>query len=421
MRKLDLRSGRPVWSAYRVSRVKTAPLRRDIETDVLIVGMGISGAMLAESISADGHAVVGIDRRGPFLGSTSATTALVQFEIDVPLSRLAAKIGREKAERAWTRSFLAVQNLAGRIEDLGIECALTPRSSLFLAGTMLGSRGLRAESEARASAGIRSVFLSRSELAARFGIDRSAALSSHGNLALDPRKLTAGLLSVARSRRARFFAPVEAIGIDEGARKSVVRTRGGPTITARHVVLATGYELTDIVPAAAHRIVSTWAIATRPQRRSLWPQQALIWEASEPYLYLRTTVDGRVVCGGEDEDYTDEERRQAATSRKTARLSRRLKQLLPHLDARAEFAWSGSFGTTATGLPYIGSIPRHPRVHAVMGYGGNGITYSQIASELVRAAIRGERDRDAELFAFERTARTHASANSSPPHPRSSR
>jgi len=31
-----------------------------------------------------------------------------------------------------------------------------------------------------------------------------------------------------------------------------------------------------------------------------------------------------------------------------------------------EFAWAGSFGTMTTGLPYIGAIPRHPRIHAVM-------------------------------------------------------
>lgn len=69
---------------------------------------------------------------------------------------------------------------------------------------------------------------------------------------------------------------------------------------------------------------------------------------------------------------------------------------------RPAFAWTGSFGTTTTGLPYIGAIPRHPRVHAVMGYGGNGITFSRIASEIVSASIKGLADTDAGLFAFNR-------------------
>lgn len=35
-----------------------------------------------------------------------------------------------------------------------------------------------------------------------------------------------------------------------------------------------------------------------------------------------------------------------------------------------------------------------------MGYGGNGITYSQLASEMVATALAGGEDRDADLFAL---------------------
>lgn len=401
-RKLDLRTGQPVWSAYRAPAAPTDGLIRDVKTDVLVVGMGISGAMMAEALTADGHQVICIDRRGPLEGSTAATTALVAFEIDQPLSTLSKMIGRASAQQAWRRSRLAVSNLAARIAELGISCGLSRTPSLYLAGTMLGPSELRDEAEARRLAGIGATYLTPAPLAEKFGIDREGAILSHGNIALDPRKLTAGLLLKALERKARLYAPVEATTIADGADKVVVATRDGPTITARHVVLATGYELVDIVPAAAHRIVSTWAIATRPQSRRIWPQAAFIWEASDPYLYVRATADGRVVCGGEDEDFVDETRRDELIADKSARIAERLGVIFTHLDTEPEFAWTGSFGTTTSGLPYIGAIPRHPRIHAVMGYGGNGITFSQIASEIVSATINGLDDADARLFTFNR-------------------
>lgn len=117
---------------------------------------------------------------------------------------------------------------------------------------------------------------------------------------------------------------------------------------------------------------------------------------------MRTTVDGRVICGGEDEDFIDEARRDALIADKSTRIAEKLGLIVPHLDTRPDFAWTGSFGTTTTGLPYIGAIPRHPRIHAVMGYGGNGITFSQVASEIVPASINGLDDMDARLFAFNR-------------------
>ena len=99
-RKLDLRTGSPVWEAYRAPRVPTQKLTQDVRCDVLVVGLGISGAMLAEALTAEGLSVVGVDRRGAILGSTAATTALVQFEIDQPLSELGRKIGVSDAEQA---------------------------------------------------------------------------------------------------------------------------------------------------------------------------------------------------------------------------------------------------------------------------------------------------------------------------------
>ncbi|MFO1142408.1 MAG: FAD-binding oxidoreductase [Amaricoccus sp.] len=397
-RILDLRTGRPVWTAYRAPRVPVEPLRRDLKADVLVVGMGISGAMVAEALTADGHEVAMIDRRGPVMGSTPASTALVQFEIDQPMVKLVPRIGRARTERAWRRSRLAVGNLAARIEELGIRCGVVPRRSLYLSGDLLDADDLRSEQGCRRGAGIQASLLDRDALRAGYGIDRSAALLSFGNLALDPRKLTAGLLLAAHARGARLLAPADAVDFEHGADGVTVATRGGPVIRAGHVVLATGYELAPGVPADGHRIISTWAIATKRQSRAIWPHAALIWEASEPYLYLRATEDGRVVCGGEDEDFQDEARRDALIGAKTAAIAAKLAALLPGFDPTPAFAWTGSFGATPTGLPIIRRLSRRPRIHAIMGYGGNGITFSRIAAELVATELGGGEDSDADLF-----------------------
>lgn len=398
MRKLDLRTGAPVWQAYRVPRTPTKKLTRDVTCEVLVVGLGISGAMLIEALSAQGMSVIGVDRRGIMLGSTAATTALVQFELDQPLSRLTSKIGQSDAEQAWRRSRLAVNNLRARIAELGVACDLSATQSLYLAGNSLDAGELRLEAEARSKAGIRATYLPPALLKEKFGIARKGAILSHDNLALDPRKLTAGLLSRALERKARLYAPVEVTGVTSGTGGVIAQTSDGPAVSARQVVLATGYEIMDIVPSSTHAVISTYAIATKPQKSALWPGAAFVWEASDPYLYVRATADGRVICGGEDEDFVDEARRDGLLGAKARTISSKLKRLFPQLDTDPEFAWAGSFGTTTTGLPYIGELSGTPGVFAVQGYGGNGITFSQIASEIVPKAIAGGKDSDSYLF-----------------------
>jgi hypothetical protein len=92
-------------------------------------------------------------------------------------------------------------------------------------------------------------------------------------------------------------------------------------IRAGHVVLATGYELAEGVPAEGHGILSTWAIATRRPPRAVWPRAALIWDASDPNLYRRATEDGWIVCGGEDEEFAQRRRGARCCRRGQSRVS----------------------------------------------------------------------------------------------------
>lgn len=66
--------------------------------------------MCADLLTATGHQVMVIDRRGMAKGSTPATTALVQYDLDVPLTQLRRSLGSENAVRAWRRARLAVDN-----------------------------------------------------------------------------------------------------------------------------------------------------------------------------------------------------------------------------------------------------------------------------------------------------------------------
>ena len=75
---------------------------------------------------------------------------------------------------------------------------------------------------------------------------------------------------------------------------------------AKALVFATGYELADGVPPTDIYGFRPGHLPPRRSRR-FGASPELIWEASKPHLYLRSTSDGRLVVGGEDEDVTDEE------------------------------------------------------------------------------------------------------------------
>ena len=395
----DLRTGRPLWPGRRAPALAIRKLEGDIEADVLVIGAGITGAMIADNLVEAGRKVVVVDRRPPASGSTSASTALVQYEVDTPLSLLTRKIGRDPAIRAWRRSRLAVEAVAARLHELSVPDVVR-RDSLYLAGNALDADGLAREHRARRVAGLPDCLLSRKVLKERFGIARSAGLLGYGNLAIDPRKTTLALLANAIDKGARLYSPVTIADIDCRARGAMAMTGQGHRITCRHLIFATGYEWPQDIPVGDHKIISTYAIATVRQKANLWPEQCMIWEASEPYLYLRITPEGRIVCGGEDDEFADEERRDALLARKTKTLQRKLKKLFPAVSTDIDYAWAGSFGQTDTGLPTIGQVPGMRNCWAAFGYGGNGITYSRSAADVITGALCGHPDSDAGLYDF---------------------
>ncbi len=375
-------------------------LRESFKVDIAVIGAGVTGALVVDALLRTGRSVAVLDRRGPAEGSTAASTALLQFELDTPLSLLSKQIGRERAASAYWRSASAVNYLQGRIRDLGLRCAFKERTTVYLPGDVLDVKGLRSEAVLRAALGLRSRFIARDELFSLTTIEGPGAILSAGSGEVNPVALVAGLWRSAARRGARLFSPVDVIDVESRPSFVLLTARGGLEVRAKHVVFATGYEPWKFVNMRGHRIVSTWVMATPRQPKRLWPSRSLIWEASDPYHYLRTTSDGRILIGGADEDFAEDRKRDLLIPSKVRGLRRRLEALLPAVDSTAEFAWAGSFGASTTGLPSMGEVPGANRCFAILGYGGNGITFSAVAAQVIQRAIAGLPDPDQDLFAF---------------------
>ncbi len=394
-----LRRGRALWADSHALSVPSQQPRRDIVCDVAVVGAGISGALVARGLVARGLTVALLDRRELLRGSTIASTALLQFELDVSLTALADRIGRAKAERAWRRSVQAIRTLTAIVAREHIRCGYAARTSLYLAGDEYGSRALQQEVRARERVGIPGRFVSKGELRHRFGIARTGAIESAGNAVADPAQLTAALLRRFVVGGGRIYCHADVCEIVADRTGVALGLASGHSVLAEHAVFCTGYELLAQIPLAGHRVKSTWAMATTPGTSlPAWMRSTVIWEASDPYLYLRSTSDGRVIAGGEDEESSMRFRDPRALLRKTRRIVSAVETLLPELDLTPEYRWAGAFGESPTGLPVIDRVPGLPRCYNVTGFGGNGITHSVIAGEVIANAITGTPDTDQALF-----------------------
>lgn len=395
-----LRTGRSVWNSTAHPPLITRSLRKSASCDIAIVGAGISGAFMAEALSRHYPKVLVLDRRSPAAGATHASTAMLQFEIDTPLTQLADQIGHKGAALAWQRSRQATRDLIAQIRALNIRCGLAERHALYLTGDEMGWRGMRDEARARKRIGLDCEFLDEAALKARFGIARTGAILSPGAAVADPVALARGLLRRALRRGARVHAPCDVRGVISN-RQGVVLDAGGYFVQARAAIFCTGYELLKEVPKTGTRITSSWAAATAPRADYPdWLDRTLVWEAAKPYLYMRTTPDGRLIVGGEDADLDSPGFRHRTLGKKADRLAAKTATLLHGRKPRWTHVWAGAFGESSDGLPIIDAVPGMENCFTVMGFGGNGTIYSKIAADIMPALIKGRRSAAARLFEF---------------------
>ena len=366
--------------------------------DIAIIGSGIMGAILAERLSSQGHGVALVDRRPPGLGSTAASTAEIMWAMDVPMVDLAARIGEAEAARRWTRIFAAVRGLANRLDRIGIDGAKVERPTLYLAGDVLDEAGLAREAEMHQRHGLPSHFLTAQEVAARFGITPRAGIVSDGGFEIDPVKLCHALLERAAAQGATISYPVDIVALHPEQQGMALETSNGERLHARNVILANGYERARLFLPAPFRLLSTFAIATPPGVAPLWRDNAMIWEASDPYLYIRTNSEGRIIAGGEDIEQADEQVRDALIPEKAGVIAAKLEALLGHGPIVVDRQWAATFGSSPDGLPAIGRCASMPHSWLSAGYGGNGIAFAALAGEILSRELEGMPDPDRDAF-----------------------
>ena len=149
----------------------------------------------------------------------------------------------------------------------------------------------------------------------------------------------------------------------------------------------------------------TYAIVSEQKEtieNNCWKNNVMMWSTDVPYLYMRLTNDKRIIVGGRDERFSNKFTRQLLIEKKSKQLQKDFHGVLPSINFKKEFAWSGTFGKTKDSLPYIGAYKKTPNTYYALGFGGNGITFSVIAAEIIRDIICGKSHGDAKLFSFER-------------------
>ncbi|PXV66777.1 glycine/D-amino acid oxidase-like deaminating enzyme [Dysgonomonas alginatilytica] len=405
---MDLHSGLPYWIVKNPLYDYFNPLEKDIAIDIAIIGSGITGALVAHELCEAGLKCCVVDKRTLSTGSSSASTALLQYEIDVPLYKMAKELGEDKAVLAYRSCLQGITDIEKIFTDIGINPNFERVPSVFYASNKQGLSLIEKEFEIRKKHNLPVTFLDNKELKKKYGIDAPGALMNKESGQIDAYLAAITLLDYHRKKdNLKVYTHTEIDQWTETTKGYELVTIKGKIIKCKYVVIAAGFEVGKFLPEQVMKLTSTYVIISQPVLPEyLWYKKSLIWETNDPYLYIRTTNENRIMVGGEDEEFKDPVKRDDLLREKTAILEKKFKKLFPKTPFITDMSWCGTFSSTKDGLPYIGTWPGKNRMFFTLGYGGNGITFSINAAQMIRNKLEGKTDPREAVFGFKRRSKT---------------
>lgn len=401
---MDLKSSEPFWLLKNGLLNSYPSLRENVRCDVLIVGGGITGALIAQQCVQDGYDTVLIDKREIGHGSSSATTSMLQYEVDVPLYRLSKQIGKDAAIASYRACSESIDRLEALCKSINSQAGFQRKSSLYLASKKKDVPVLERELSSRKDAGFNVSWLEQGQAREQFGIEGGyGGILSRQGASVDAFCLLHELLQYNVLSGLRVFDKTTLVKVTNKDNTNYCTLDTGAVVQAKKIVYCVGYESQGLIKDNFVDLLSTYAIVSEIDSIAASKlKDILLWNTDSPYLYIRATDDGRILIGGADEPFEDALKRDSLLQKKEIKLHRAFKKMFPTIPFTPDFSWAGTFGETKDGLPYIGVHRDFKDAYFVLGFGGNGITFSVIGMEMTSAWLKGNTHSLDKVFAFGR-------------------
>lgn len=377
-----------------------APLDRDTDTEVVVIGGGVSGCSTAWHLARAGARVRVLEARDIASGASGRNGGFVLAGMAHRPVALAQRVGHDRAAELFLLTAAGRDRLFQVAQEIGAGAFATRTGSLRLAVDTAELDDLDAEAtQLEAMPGVRVERLDSRALPPPMS-DRFL-----GGLRFpdDGRSMPAGwvraLAAAARDEGAQLHEWSPAVAIDDDADGVEVRTHAGHVVRASHAVVATEAWMSGLLAELAGFVLPyrSQVLASAPPRDDAGTPITLLPHVTwtrRGWDYAQQAADGTLVVGGEELEDVEalrhwDETPNDADQRWLESWIRRMLGHEPDVLAR----WAGVLSQTTDGFPVLGPLPGRPRVVTCGGWGGAGNVLGFVGGELVADLVHRDVDR----------------------------
>ena len=383
------------------------PLQGTVDTQVAIIGAGITGTATALWLARAGIEVRVLEARSIAAGASGRNGGFIAYGTTASYSNVIQRYGREQARRLWAFTISnheLLKSLIDELEQSGWSCSYRRNGSMKLALSEPELEQVIQSASLLIEDGWEVQIVPRNDLPVLLQNAYFGGAYYPANGEFHPAKFVTGLALLAQQAGAVFHSESQVIGVSANEDGILLQTPGG-TVHAHTLVLATNAWLPELGALAGANWLSSCifptrgqVIATEPVNEQLFPYPC---SADEGYQYWRQLPDGRLVVGGwRNRSFDTELQTYDETPNEAIQqhLDAFVHETLNLPQANITNRWAGIMGFTSDSLPLIGRLPGVPNCFIAGGYTGHGNAFAIHAAKLVSELVQGKMNPDVELF-----------------------
>lgn len=352
-------------------------LNQDIETDVVIVGGGITGITAAYLLVKEGIKVTLIDAGKLLNGTTGHTTAKITAQHDLIYDDFINHFGISKARMYYEANSNALKFIKNTIHELQIDCDFSEQDAYLYTTSEQNVQKIEKEYQAYQKLNIDGKLVREIP----FTIKTYLALGMKNQAQFHPLKYLTRLVKEITDKGGLIFEDTTAVNIESEDRKATVLTRDGKRIIGNGVLCCSHFPFYESTGFYFTRLYADRSYVLATKTKMDYPG-GMYLSVDQPSRSIRfTPVDGEtlLIIGGESH--------KAGQGKDTSEHYKALEKFAKETFNLNQFdyRWSTQDLTTLDKMPYVGEITKsQPNILIATGYRKWGMTNGTAAAMLLR-------------------------------------